>query len=672
MKRGVFGSTIAKACGVLLAAVLFDSCSTLSFPNISSLQKDLRIDKMPAQSDYPNSDAVMILDRTDVKMVAVNDYSYRVSKTVLCVEKIFKNIEEEAAVEIPLRPGESLLKIRGRIIEPDGETVEINPADFFVVSGEWGEGSVFYADRQRIKFTCPDVQRGSVIEYAYEEEVNLPFPSGEWDFQRDIPVMKSVYTLTVPEAFFYGISDSGANWKWNFKTYNFPDIGKPSFNRHLSQKGVGQNYEDTFTWKLSDIPAFEAEPDMPSTDLFRGYVQFAPSEWQTWNDVSSWYYNSVLKQSLNITDSVRKESEKLTEGASSEPEKIDQILRYIEGVQYGPDSAGTGNLIPDYPQTVLENQYGDEKDLVILLISLLYSAGIQAKPAFLITRSEGVIDTTFPSWRFNHVIVRAETPDERLYWLDPAVLHCRLGMIPPDDEGAVALVIKYDGTSSLDTIPQSQAWANGIFIDVKEEVRLNSASDFHVVMRFEGDDEFAMRNAFAYATIDAIRDYCKSLIANNFEYSELTDCSTSPVDSLGTYFTVSFDFQIPNLLHGNEGKYSFYADPFPAIEDLSWLGSAVRKLPVQLEYPYVVQKRVDITIADSSLLLQSIPPEVKLQTRDFVFSSAYKAAGRSHLTFQSVLVSNSREIPVERYKEAKEFFYGISKAEGEPVVLHQK
>ncbi len=205
------------------------------------------------QSDYPNSDAVTILDRTDVKMLAVNGYSYRVFKRVPWVEKLFKNIGKESTVTIPLRPGESLLKIRGRAIEPDGEVVEINPADFFVASGEWGEGSIFYAGGQRIKFTCPAIQRGSVIEYAYEEEVNLPFPSGEWDFQRYIPVMRSIYTLTVPEAFFHSISDSGANWKWNTKTYNFPDIGKPFCDRHLSQKGVGENYEDTFTWKLSNI-----------------------------------------------------------------------------------------------------------------------------------------------------------------------------------------------------------------------------------------------------------------------------------------------------------------------------------------------------------------------------------------------------------------------------------
>ncbi|HQT92817.1 MAG TPA: DUF3857 domain-containing protein, partial [Candidatus Kryptobacter bacterium] len=208
------GGIIIRSIGALLAALLFVSCSSLSFQSISSLRKNLGIGKYPAQSDYPGSDAVIILDRTDVKMVPDKNYNYRVIRTVRCVKKIFSNAESEATVDIPLKEGVSLLRIKARTIEPDGIVIEVNPGDFYIGSGEWGKGGVFYADRQRIHFKFPEVRRGSIVEYVCEEEDDRPFPSGEWEFQRDIPVMRSIYTITVPASMFSDLPDGAADWKW--------------------------------------------------------------------------------------------------------------------------------------------------------------------------------------------------------------------------------------------------------------------------------------------------------------------------------------------------------------------------------------------------------------------------------------------------------------------------
>ncbi len=656
----------------LFAALLFVSCSSLSFQSISSLRKNLGGGKYPAQSDYPGSHAVIILDRTDVKMIPDKNYNYRVIRTVRCLKKIFSNAESEATVDIPLKEGVSLLRIMALTIVLNVVVIEMNSGDFYIGSGEWGKGGVFYADREKIHFTFPEVRRGSIIEYVCEEEDNRPFPSGEWEFQRDIPVMKSIYTITVPASMFSDLPGGAADWKWNFRTYHHPDIGRPSFDRHFNQTGLAMYFEDTFTWKLDSIPAFEAEGDMPPTSLLRGYAVFAPSEWKGWNDASSWYFYGIFNPSLVITDSLRDVSEGLTMKDSTDIEKINSIVRFIEGIQYGPDSAGSGNLVPNYPQTVLENQYGDGKDLTILTIALLRAAGISAEPAFLVTRSQGEIDPSFPCWHFNHMIVRAMDSSGTVFWLDPAVLHCRLGMIPPDDEGATALVISDSGTADLETIPSSQAWSNGTFMDIKAEVGPSFDGKFHVIMRFEGEDDLVMRNVFAYAESDDVRDYCQSLIRNNFEYSHLTNYSISPVDSLQYYFTVSFDFEVPNVLQTNGEQYILYGDPLPVTVNLGWLSSRDRKYPIEFDYPYIVRKRVEYTFSDSNLVVKDLPAEVKLATPDFQYSSSYSVANSSRLLFNAVFASEARVIPVNRFEEAKEFFYGISKTEGEPVVLGTK
>ena len=663
------GQIVVRLIGALVATMQFVSCSSLSFQSISSLRKDLGVGHYPAQSDYPGADAVIVLDRTDVKMAPDRNYNYRVIRTVRCVKKIFSHPESEATVDIPLKEGVSLLRIKARTIEPNGHVIEMNPGDFYIGSGEWGKGGVFYADRQRIHFTFPEVRRGSIVEYVCEEEDDRPFPSGEWEFQRDLPVMTSIYTITVPASMFFGQPNGAAEWKWNFKTYNHPDIGKPSYVSRFGQTGLALNFEDTFTWRLDSIPAFDAEVSMPPASLFKGYTVFAPSEWKKWDDASSWYFFEIFNPSFVITDSIGEVSEELTKKDPTEIEKINSIVRFIEGTQYGPDSAGSGNLLPDYPQTVLEDQYGDGKDLAILMISLLKAAGITAEPALLVTRSEGEVDPAFPCWQFNHMIVRAMDSSGTVFWLDPAVLHCRPGMIPPDDEGATALVISDSGTAVLEKVPSSQTWSNGIFMDIRAEVGPGSEGEVHVIMRFEGEDDLAMRNVFAYADSDNVRSYCQSLIRDNFEYSHLTNYSTSPVDSLQYYFTVSFDFNVPNLLQNEGGRYALYGDPLPVMGNLEWLSTRDRTYPVEFDYPYVLRKRVTYTFSDSNLVVKSLPGEVKLATPDFQFSSSYSVEGSSVLLFDAVFASEARVLPVNRFEEAKEFFYGLSKAEGEAAIV---
>jgi Domain of Unknown Function with PDB structure (DUF3857) len=669
-RRGI--KVFGRAAVLLFTATILASCSGLSFLDIASIRDSAGLERLPKSNDYPGADAVIILDRTDVRLEADRYLNYRTIREIRYVKEVFGDYENEARVEIPLPPGRSLLGIKAWTIQPDGKIEEVGPSDFYVVSGEWGRGSVFYADRQKVQFMFPDVRHGSVLEYVCEEEDDLPFPSVVWHFQDSVPVIKSIFTLSVPGWYFDSLPDSTHRSRWNYKTYNYRHIGSPTFDRHFSKTGLALTFEETSEWMLDSIPPFEAEAGMPPANLFRGYAAFAPVDWRNWDDASSWYYYGIFNPSLVITDNLRKVSEALTRKDSTDIKKIDSIVRFIEGIQYGPDSTGIGNLVTEYPQAVLEDGYGNESDLSILMIALLKSAGITAEPAFLITNSEGQVDTAFASWNFDHEIVKAETSDSTVFWLDPAVVHCRLGTVPSDDEGETALVINDDGTGALEKIPRSPAWSNGIFMDISEQARPDTLSDVTVVMRFEGQDELAMRNAFAGATPEEVREYCRRLVANNFNSFTLGDCSTSPVDSLGSYFTVSFGFRVPGLLHEKGGEYLLYADPLPATEDLSWLNGSLRKYPVRLDYAHVVAKKVEIALEDSGLIVKTFPGEVRSKSTDFEFSSSYAETAPSHILFNSVLTTRSRTIPVDRYKEAVEFFYGVSKVEGEPVILKRR
>ncbi len=660
-----------KYLAALILLSLFASCSTLSLQDMASLQKDLGIQKLPDRADYPDADAVMILDKTDVKMVIDRNYNFHTITDFHRVKEVFKDVADESSVEIKLYHGEKLLEITARTIEPDGKVIPLKQTDFYTISGGSEGGSVFYTDIKTVKFTFPAAERGSILEYAYEEENDLPFVTDVWEIQRYMPVMRNIYTLTVPSILMDPRALGGAGWKWNFRTYNYTKIGQPVFDRPLNTEGLERTEDETFTWKLDSIPAFEPEPGMPPDDWFRGYVKFAPSDWKTWDDISKWYYNDLFKPRLEMTDAIKKESEKLTAGDTSEVGKMSDIFRYVQAIRYTAVELGIGGLQPDFPQTVLDRQYGDCKDKAILLVSLLEAAGIPARPVLVLTKSEGHLDPTFPCWRFNHMIVRVDTPDGSTFWLDPTVRYCRLGEIPSEDEGVVVLVLNDDGTSLLDRTPSSQVWDNGVFIDIKADIHSHSMSKFHVTVRFEGEEDLAMRNALADATPKEIRNYCKAMIVNTFVDSKLTDYTMCPVDSLSTYFNLSFDFDVPNLVQRQSDLYFLHVDPFPTMRDLGWLSRDKRRYPVQFDYPYIMRKRVDVTV-DSGYVVRDLPSQAEMKTPDFEYSSSYSNKTPSHILFNEVFSVKSRVLPVQNYEAAKDFFNKVKKQDESPVVLVTK
>ncbi len=678
---------------LLFFAFFFSSCATLTFQDIASLQKELDIARLPVQADYPGADAVIIMERTNVRTAVDTNYDFHTTVTFRRVERIFGDIARESKVNLTLRPGQTLLDIKAQTIHPDGRVIQLEKRDFHVSYGGPLEGSVFHSDVGEVEFTFPSVVSGSIVEYAYRIRDELPFPAGEWVIQRSAPTMRSIYSLGVPSFMIGNSKEDEREWQWNFVTYNYPDIGKPYVGRRYGSGGEnglwhnlfsytvpdagrsggadlnGSRGTDLFTWTLKDVPAFDREPDMPPKDWYRGYVQFAPQNWETWNDVSDWYYREVLKSRLVITNELQKEAARLTEGATTELDTLSRIFRFVQDIPYSEDKEKLGELKPEYPVKVLENRRGDSRGKAILLVTLLRAAGISAKPAVIVTRSNGRLDTSFPCWRFHRMIVGALISHNRIVWLDPDTRYCIPGEVPPEDEAAVALVINSDGSSLLVATPASQEWDNTVYTDIHVVEHLKSPSDFHVVIKYSGEPEVEMRNMLSVNSQEKARDYCRELIASAFAEPKLTDCSFTPLDSSYRYLALSIDFTAKNLVQEDSDEYALYVDPFPSIENSDWIAGGERHYPVEFKYPYIMNKRISVVLGDSLLTLKRLPEGINMSVPDFDYSSSYSAGPPSHITFREVFTSKSRLLQPDHYKRAVDFFGRISAAKEKPVIL---
>ena len=97
-------------------------------------------------------------------------------------------------------------------------------------------------------------------------------------------------------------------------------------------------------------------------------------------------------------------------------------LRFVQDdVRYTGLEIGAGAYRPSQPGVVLARRFGDCKDKVFLLVTLLRAMGVEAYPALVHSRMGiGVAERAPSPGAFDHVIAKVRFKD-RDYWLDATI-----------------------------------------------------------------------------------------------------------------------------------------------------------------------------------------------------------------------------------------------------------
>jgi hypothetical protein len=135
-----------------------------------------------------------------------------------------------------------------------------------------------------------------------------------------------------------------------------------------------------------------------------------PPKWENenWSRLGHRYWEQLFAGRLSRGPDVAALATRLTAGAATEEEKLGRIARFLQGdVRYVAIELGIGGYQPHAADEVLKNRYGDCKDKVCLLLSLLNAAGIPGEPALVRTSNDRFLDTALVDLgQFNHMIAR--------------------------------------------------------------------------------------------------------------------------------------------------------------------------------------------------------------------------------------------------------------------------
>ena len=380
---------------------------------------------------------------------------------------------------------------------------------------------------------------------------------------------------------------------------------------------------------------------------------------------------------------VTQKAQELTAGASTDWEKVKAIGTFVQSLTYVSIQIGTGRgggYTPHAAPQILRNLYGDCKDKVTLMRSLLASVGIRSHLTAIYSGDRRFVREEWPSpHQFNHVIVAIEAPDGieapavgewegfgRLLLFDPTDPYTPLGLLPHHEQDSWALLTApEDGL--LIRVPSAAPEQNrvereaavalsadgSIAVSLKEHSIGQSATEMRALRRRGSDAEF--------------RGSIEKWITRGTPAAAVSAVEVDD-DSDGA-FDLAVEFAAPRYAQSIAGWLLVFK---PAIVDRrsgTYLTDTEREHPVLLE-ANAVREAIRVSLPEG-FAVDEKPRDVELHAEFGDYSASWVIEDGA-LIFARELTVRNAEIAPDGYAAVRDFFRAIAGAEQAPVVLAKR
>lgn len=334
------------------------------------------------------------------------------------------------------------------------------------------------------KFTFPGVKAGSIIEYKYRSTEKNYFNLDDWEFQQELPVMLSKYTLQVPP-----------NTEFAYMVYNsaqFPiDIKQDKINGKV-------------IFGMKDVPGLRDEPYMDARKDYLQRVTFQLSAYNnggfgrqkymtSWDEVTrelntATYFGAQIGKNISGTEDFIAQMKALP----SPMEKMKRIYNYTRNYMNWNGFRGYGST--DGIKAAWSKKTGNITEVNLVLLNLLMEAGLEAYPMLVSERYHGKVSTQYPFVdQFSATYVAVFIGDKK-YYLDATDPFGQPEMIPLDILNTTAFIV-HRKKGGLVTITDES-------LQFRETITLALKIDSSQVMTGN-----AFINSLQYARIDRLRTW---------------------------------------------------------------------------------------------------------------------------------------------------------------------
>ena len=449
-------------------------------------------------------------------------------------------------------------------------------------------------------FAFPAIKAGSIIEYKYRSAMKHYGGLKDWDFQEELPVMMSRYTLVIlPNAeFAYRVN----------KTLDIPITVKT------------QSFNGGVYFEMKNVPGLGNEPYMDARKDYLQKVIFQLSglgmggsnkkKYTTsWEEVTRELmmeenFGAQLNKNIGGTDDFIKQIKTL----ALPEEKMKGVFNYVRNnmVWNNMYSMYTTRGVKDAWQT----KSGNSGEINLLLINLLKEAGLESYPMLVSERFNGKVNKSYPFMdQFNSVFACVIISNKK-YYLDATDKNIPAHITPSTILNTTAFVVNRKAGGLINITNDTLVFKENVIADltvagdgtVSGEVSIKS-TDYARIKRLEDYKEDKIKFLARSFIVDGTAISAKDIEISNVENDSLALVQQGKISGrLNT--TGDYTFLPLNLFTG------FDFNPFLSNNRLSNINFGYRRsiilnVTIQLPPDYVVDempKSIKLSDPDKDIL----------------------------------------------------------------------
>ncbi|WP_299673219.1 transglutaminase domain-containing protein [uncultured Tenacibaculum sp.] len=532
-----------------------------------------------------------------------------------------------------------------------------------------------------VKVVFPDVKEGTVIDLMYT--VTSPFITSidPVNFQYDIPVDLLDVSIETPEYFnfrkaskgYYAVpvQSSRKRGKINITSKSRSEgfVTRTSFSN--SSIDYTKNVDH---YNAKDIPALkDSEPFVSNINNYRGGIKYelsfvrmpesSPKYYATtWEDVSKKIYSyRSFGNELNKSSYYKDELAATLSTAKSEYEKLGAIFQLVKSkVKW---NGNYGKYTELGVKKAFKDGVGNAADINLMLTSMLRSAGLNANPVLVSSRSNGV--PIFPTLDgFNYVISMVEFANGKYALLDATEPYSLPNSLP-------VRALNWNGRKVLQ---------NGASSWVKLSSSSHSTEENKVKLTIEDDGTstgFVIQSKTKLTAMQSRKRFNhlkEDELISKFEESyniEIDDFKSRNEKNIGKPLSRMFKFSSEDLVEEINGK--LYINPllFLTMEQNPFK-SDERKFPIDFATPWSDSNKISIKIPEG-YKVEFIPEQLAIGIPDNLgFFKFVVTENGNTIQVNSKLQFNSAIISPTYYPTVKDFFKQLVAKQNEKIIISKQ
>jgi hypothetical protein len=554
------------------------------------------------------------------------------------------------------RPDEAVSSIKGYTFNLEGNKVERE---------KLSRSSIFKETLNKFrsvkKITMPKIKEGCVIELRYV--IISPYTQSIEDLklQYQIPVKKLEYQIQIPEYFVFNKRSIGYHSVQLIKEYKNGRIGDINCRINVTK------------FDESNIPALKNdEPFVSSVRNYRAGLKFELEQTNfisiggdfknysnSWESVSKQIYKaSSFGDQLNISSYYKKDLEKILENNISEIDKLLAIFQFVKNKVKWNEYYGI--YAYNGVRKAYKERVGNVADINLILTAMLRSAGLNADPVLVSTRTNGV--PFFPTIDgFNYVISTVKLATGGSVLLDATAPYCAPNILPRRALNWNGRKVTKDGNSSWIKLTSSEhaLEENTVMVKIIDDMTLEGL----IRTKYDNLNALNYRNTNNHITEENLIPK----LEEKYKF-EIEDYKVVNKKILGKPIARNIKFISEDLIEEINGKLyiepilflTTHKNPFK-LED--------RKFPVDFVSPWKDVNRVSIEIPEG-YKVEFLPEPLAISLPDNLGVFKYQVLQKGGIISTiSILQFNNAIISPQYYTILKDFYKQIVQKQSKKLVL---